>query len=391
MATITKRGDTWRIRCSLGYDSQGKQVIRSTTWKPDPGMTPKQAEKELNRFAVLFEEKCKSGRGDPHITFEKLAEKWFAEYAKSHLKAKTYHEYRGMTARTYQALGHIKADRLRPRHFREFFAQLAEPGMNQITGKALAPKNIWNYYSFCSSVMGWAVKSELIDRNPCTAAAPKKPASHIVCLDDEQARQFLEALEKEPLEDRVFFTLALLTGYRRGELLGLEWQDVDFDAGVITVRRTSQYTNDRGIYTDTPKTASSARSTKISPALVELLRSYKVAQATARLERGDLWSSEWADHPRLFTALDGTPLQPNLPGKRLHKILERAGLPQVTLHSLRHTNASLLITGGVDVRTVAARLGHSQTSTTLNIYAETIKNAEAAAAQVLDDILLKKA
>ena len=65
MATITKRGDTYRIRCSLGYDSQGKQVIRSTTWKPDPGMTPKQAEKELNRFAVLFEEKCKSGGGDP--------------------------------------------------------------------------------------------------------------------------------------------------------------------------------------------------------------------------------------------------------------------------------------------------------------------------------------
>ena len=101
MATITKRGDTYRIRCSLGYDSQGKQVIRSTTWKPAPGMTAKQAEKELNRFAVLFEEKCKSGGGDPHITFEKLAEKWFAEYAKSHLKAKTYHEYRGMTARTY--------------------------------------------------------------------------------------------------------------------------------------------------------------------------------------------------------------------------------------------------------------------------------------------------
>ena len=252
MATITKRGDTYRIRCSLGYDSQGKQVIRSTTWKPAPGMTAKQAEKELNRFAVLFEEKCKSGGGDPHITFEKLAEKWFSEYAKSHLKAKTYHEYRGMTARTYAALGHIKVDKLRPRHFREFFAQLSEPGMNQINGKALAPKTVWNYYSFCSSVLSWAVKSELIDRNPCTAAAPKKPASHIVCLDDEQARQFLEALEKEPLEDRVFFTLALLTGYRRGELLGLEWPDVDFEAGVMTVRRTSQYTNDRGIYTDTP-------------------------------------------------------------------------------------------------------------------------------------------
>lgn len=127
-------------------------------------------------------------------------------------------------------------------------------------------------------------------------------------MDDEQARRFLAALETEPLEDRVLFTLALLTGYRRGELLGLEWPDIDFDTGVITIRRTSQYTNDRGMYTDTPKTASSARSTKVSPSLVELLRRYKIEQATARLERGDLWVSEWTEHPRLFTNLNGTPM-----------------------------------------------------------------------------------
>lgn len=200
----------------------------------------------------------------------------------------------------------------------------------------------------------------------------------------------LQALESEPLEDKVLFTLALLTGYRRGELLGLEWPDIDFEHGVITVRRTSQYTNDKGMYTDTPKTASSARSTKISSALVDLLREYKIEQARTRLERGDLWAAEWDSQPRLFTNLNGTPMQPSTPEKRLGRILERAGLPHVSLHSLRHTNATLLITGGVDVRTVAARLGHSQTSTTMNIYAETIRNAEAAAAQVLDDILISK-
>lgn len=114
MATITKRGETYRIRCSLGYDSKGKQVIRSTTWKPKPGMTEKQIEKELNRFAVLFEEQCKHGGGDPHITFEKFAEQWLSEYADTHLKAKTVHEYRWMTRRTYQAIGHIRIDKLKP-------------------------------------------------------------------------------------------------------------------------------------------------------------------------------------------------------------------------------------------------------------------------------------
>lgn len=389
MASIAKRGNTYRIRCSLGYDSQGKQVIRSTTWTPEPGMTPKQIEKELNRAAVLFEEKCKSGGGDPNITFEKFAEKWFSEYAVSHLKTKTVHEYKGLSVRVYAAIGHIRMDKLKPRHFRELFSQLAAC-VSPVTGKPLSPRTVWNYYSFCSSVMGYAVRNELIDRNPCNVAAPKKPTSHIQYLDDVQARTLLDQLEKEPLEDQVMFTLALLTGYRRGELLGLEWQDIDFESGVITVRRTSQYLNDRGIYTDTPKTSSSARSTKISPSMVELLRRYKLEQATARMERGDLWVSEWIEHPRLFTNLDGTPMQPNTTGKRLKAILERAGLPPVSLHSLRHTNATLLIAGGVDVRTVAARLGHSQTSTTLNIYVESIRSAEAAAAQVLDDILTRK-
>lgn len=294
-----------------------------------------------------------------------------------------------MTARTYAAIGHIRLDKLKPRHFREFFAMLGEC-KSERTGKPLFPRSVWNHYSFCSSVMGYAVKSELIDRNPCTVAAPKKPAPNIQILDDVQARKLLEQLEKEPLADHVFFTLALFTGLRRGELLGLEWPDIDFDRGVITIRRTSQHISGKGTYTDTPKTASSARSAKISPDMVELLRRYKLEQSTIRLERGDLWVSDWVDHPRLFTAQNGKPLIPSVPNRHFKTILSRAGLPLVSLHSLRHTNATLLIAGGVDVRTVAARLGHSQTSTTLNIYAEAIKSAEAAAAQVLDDILTKK-
>ena len=194
---------------------------------------------------------------------------------------------------------------------------LAEPGMNQRTKGGLAPKTIWNYYSFCSSVMGWAVKSELIDRNPCTAAAPKKPASHIVCLDDEQARQFLAALEQEPLEDKTFFTLALLTGYRRGELLGLEWPDVDLEAGVITVRRTSQYTNDRGTYTDTPKDRQlRPYPQRFPPPWWNCCAPTRWPRPRPAGTRATLWASDWTDHPRLFhRALNGTPMQPNLPGK----------------------------------------------------------------------------
>lgn len=391
MASVTKRGDTYRIRCSCGYDSAGKQVVRSVTWRPEPGMTAKQEEKELNRQVVLFEEQCRTGIGGGNIRFQDFIERWFVEYGASHLKKKTLHTYRGMTRRVYEALGHIRLDHLRPQHFRQFFAQLAEPGQNEINGAPLSSKTIWNYYSFCSTVMTYAVKNEIISRNPCSIAAPKKTKSNIRCMDDAEARIFLAALEDEPIEDKLFFTLALFTGYRRGELLGLEWPDIDFDRGVITVRRTSQYATGLGTFTDTPKTAASARSTKISDGLLDLLRSYRLEQTARRMSYGDYWVRDWTEHPRLFTNQNGTPLHPNTPEKHLKKILERAGLPPVSLHSLRHTNATLLISGGVNVRTVSARLGHSQTSTTLNIYAEAIQSAEAAAAEVLDDLLTKKA
>lgn len=207
--------------------------------------------------ATLFEEKSKNLIGYGSINFSDFCDLWFRDYAETHLKRKTIYEYRGLCRRTYAAIGHIRLDKLKPQHFREFFRQLSEPGQNMKTGKPLAPKTIWNYYSFCSAVMAWAVKNEVIDRNPCTIAAPKKPPSKVECLDDVGARRLLEQLEQEPLQERAFFTLALLTGYRLGELLGLEWPDIDFESGVITVRRTSQYTPKNGTYTDTPKTISS--------------------------------------------------------------------------------------------------------------------------------------
>lgn len=391
MATITKRGDTYRIKVSCGYNAAGKQVTRSMTWKPKPGMTEKQVQKELERQAVLFEEKCKSGVGNGNIRFQAFIEQWFTEYAASHLKRKTYHEYQRMTKRVYAALGHVRLDKLRPQHFRAFYNQLAQPGQNERTGEPLASKTIWNYHAFLSSVMGYAVKNELIERNPCSLAAPKQEKRPVRCLDDVEARIFLDALEDETLEYKVLFTLALFTGYRRGELLGLEWQDIDFERGVITVRRTSQYVKELGTYTDTPKTASSARSTKISAHLCDLLREYRAEQAKRRIALRDYWRSEWDEHPRLFTNQDGAPMSPTAPENRIKKILQRAGLPPVSLHSLRHTNATLLITSGINVRTVSARLGHSQTSTTMNIYAEAIQSAEAAAAESLDERLLNRA
>lgn len=392
MATVEKRGNSYRITASAGYDGGGRQIRKTMTWKPAPGMTEKQIQKELDRQAVLFEEKVKTGQYmDGNVKFQDFAERWFEDYGKEHLRERTYLRYVELSERTYAAIGHIRIDRLQPHHLLDFYKQLAEPGQNKRTGGGLSPKTIKHYHTFISSVMERAVKWGMVQDNPARRIdAPKVDKVAIEHMDDKQAIRFMDIVQEEPIEYRLIFTLLLLTGMRRGELLGLEWPDIDFENGVIHIRRTSQYAAGRGIYTDTTKTEQSKRPISVPPELLDLLRQYRVWQSEKKLRLGDAWDAEWTIHPRLFTKADGRPMHPNTPYKELQKLLERNGMEPVSLHSLRHTNATLMIGGGADVRTVSGRLGHSQTSTTLNIYAEFLQSADKAASEGLADTLLRQ-
>lgn len=392
MATVEKRGDNYRITASAGYNADGKQIRKTLTWKPTPNMTEKQIAKELERQKALFDDKVKNGQYlNGNIKFKDFAELWFRDYGKEHLRERTYLRYVELSERTYAAIGHLRLDKIQPHHLLDFYKQLAEPGQNKRTGGGLSPKTIKHYHTFISSVLERAVKWQVIPDNPARRVdTPKADKKQIQYLNDQQALLFMDALENESLEYRVIFSILLLTGMRRGELLGLEWPDIDFDAGVIHIRRTSQYAPGAGIYTDTTKTEQSKRPLAAPAELFDMLRQYRAEQGERRLKLGDVWAKEWAEHPRLFTQWNGKPMHPNAPYQELQKLLQRNGLPKVSLHSLRHTNATLLIRQGTDVRTVSGRLGHSQTSTTLNIYAEFLQSADKSASESLANTLLRR-
>ena len=130
MPTIEKRGDTYKITVSCGYDLNGKQIRRRMTWKPEDGMTARQIKKELDRQAVLFEEKCRNGQVlDGNMKFAEFAEKWFTEYAEKQLRPTTVAGYRWALKRTLPAIGHIRLDKLRPHHLMAFYDNLAESGI----------------------------------------------------------------------------------------------------------------------------------------------------------------------------------------------------------------------------------------------------------------------
>lgn len=384
MATFRKRGNSYQIRVSCGYDTSGNQVIQTMSWKPTDNMSKKQIEKELRKQAVLFEDKCMSGQTTSNIKFQSFAEQWFDEYAMCFLRNTTYDRMRQLTARVYPAIGHLRLDKITSRHIQQFVNDLSLNGKNQRTGKPLSRKTVVHHFSFISDVFSYAVKMGVLTDNPCKrVTVPKgiKKEKDIYTL--EEIAQLFQLLKDAPLKYRTFFTLAIYSGFRRGEMLGLEWKDIDWDNCVISVRRTSNYTASKGIYTDTTKTKKSQRSLKFPQYVMNMLRAYKAEQDKEREKLG----TKWQDCDRLFVKWDGSPMNNNTPYFWLKDFCKKNDFRFCDVHSLRHFYASALIAKGVDVATVSGALGHSTITTTMSVYCHELNQAQAKAYTAIASVL----
>ena len=381
MATIRKRGDTYQIRVSTGYDKNGKHKEQAMTWKPEPNMTERQIAKELNRQAVMFEEACNRGFKTSAIKFQELAEEWFENYAKLNLRSTTYERMLQLTHRIYPAIGHLRIDKITARQLQGFVNSLAKEGANEKTGKPLAPKTIRHNLSFISDVFSYAVKMGLVSDNPCSKVTiPNGEVKEKQIYTQEEMALLLTRINSEPTKYRAFFFLIAYSGFRRSEMLGLEWKDIDFEHCIISVNRTSNYTAERGTYTDTTKTKRSKRVLKISPYIMDILRELKAEQDNEALRLGD----KWVDTDRLFVKWDGKPMNNQTPYGWLKELCEKNELPFYGIHSFRHFAASALISAGLDVTTVSGALGHSNSGTTLNVYSHMFQTAQARVAEAMD-------
>lgn len=403
---VSKKGVvSYCIRVSLGYIG-GQQVIKSMTWKPDEGMKSKAVEKELNRIAVLFEEKAKQDYeaqlqreseqqeqdnneieyAKKHTTFQELAKEWIVlQEASKELKNSSLLRMKSCQERTYIAIGNVLVSKLSYRKIQSFISSLAKDGVNKKTGKGLSEKTQKHYLTFISDVMLYAKKCGIIDDNPCkdiTFTKSVKKEKEVYSL--EEAKVLLALVdEKAPTEYKLFFNLLAYSGMRRGEALGLEYKDIDFESSVLSIRRTSNYHQGYGVYTDTPKTKSSYRSLYIQPKVLTLIKLLQAEQKQQAIACGD----QWVDSDRLFITWNGKPLHPSAPYKWLNRFCEREKVSFKGLHSFRHFVASQALASGVDVKSVSTMLGHSQTSTTLNIYAHSIQQANEKALNSVANLL----
>ena len=265
MANITERqtksGVAYRIRVSAGYDDNYTQIMKSMTYKPKPGMSQRQIKAEVNRQAVLFEEKVRQEQAEKkkrielgleddfslsakRVKFKPLAEEWIELMETTHeMKPATIIRIKTMRERTYKAIGEVYVDVLNYRHIQKFITSLAQDGVNQHTGGGLSQKTQKHYVTFISDVLSYARTCGFITDNPCVNVKTVKTGDkekEIYTM--EELKTLLNLInEKADLQHRVMFNLLAYCGMRRGELLGLEFKDIDFENNTLEIVRTSNY------------------------------------------------------------------------------------------------------------------------------------------------------
>ena len=396
MANIQERRNkvgkliSYSIRVHRGRGADGKQLKPWTaTFKVLPTWTEKSARKKAEAFAATFEKDCRDGvASDSRQKFGPYCDYVLSMKEQRGAKHSTIVRYRELTERIYPAIGHIKLKDIRADHLNTLYSDLAKPGQNKRTGGGLSAKTVLEHHRLISTVLDQAEKEGLIPFNVASKTTlPKVSKKEVNYFQPEQVAAIRDALDMEPPKWRMFTHLLLITGARRGEVLGLKWSAVDFAGNRVHICNNILYSPDVGIYEDTPKTVTSDRWVALPSETMQFLRQYQIWQNTERLRLGEYYQNQ----DFLFAQDNGNPMHPDSVTDWLSKFSKRHDLPHINPHAFRHTMASMLYFNGVDSVSISKRLGHARVSTTANIYAHVMEAADQKNADILADVFLKKA
>ncbi len=300
------------------------------------------------------------------------------EWLKVHkqvVRPRTYERYEAIIRlHIIPTLGKLSLQKLTGQHLQRLYTQKLDSGLSPTTVSAI--------HNMLHTALDNAIKLGILARNVCeTVSPPRKFHKEIHPLAPEQVRQLLEAAKGHPQE--ALFILALASGMRRGELLGLKWQDINLDRGVLQVRRAlTRMPTGLGYKETEPKTKKSRRSIVLTSFAVEALKKHRDRQLAMKLVAGDAWE----DHDYVFCSPVGKHLSPGHDVLvQLKKLLQKAGLPDIRFHDLRHSTATLLLSKGVHPKIVQEILGHSEISMTMDTYSHVLPTMQKDAMKGLDD------
>ena len=368
--SIRKRKDgRWEGRYVVGHDPiTGKMISRNVL-----GKTQAQVKEKL-RTAIENSKRLDYTQTGKY-TVGQWMDEWFEAYAKVKVRPSSHQTYKGYIENHIKPnIGDIPIEKLTSLQLQKFYRQLLTEGRvprieSEKQPKGLSAKTVRNINQVISSAMDMAVRHKLILSNPTEGCElPKVEHREMKTLPAEQLGAFLREAKESGVYELYYMDLA--TGLRRGELLGLKWEDIDLQNGIIHVRR--QVARVDGEVKEMPlKTKNSYRNISISQDAVAMLTEMEAHR-----------SSDY-----VFPSSTGGPISPDSVNNMLHRVLKRAGLPSIRFHDLRHTFATLALQNGVDIKTVSGMLGHFSAGFTLDTYAHVTTSAQKEAARTMGNIL----
>lgn len=368
---IIKRGDnSWTVRIFLGRDANGKrnyfnQTVRGTKKDAQKFLTAKLREKDLG---VLIEPAA--------MPLREYLTRWLDEVAKPRLRARTHEQYTWLVKGYIEkALGTRRLSDVQPYDVQKFYSDLQKQG--------LSGRTVRYTHNVLSSALKQAVRWKMISSNPCDHCdLPRHEKKEMKYLSSEQTSRFLSTAKQSKWF--VLFLLAIETGMRPEEYFGLQWKDIDFDQGVLVVRRALVFVKGGGFIFTQPKTSRSSRNIPLSIRIISELKDYKRGQLQKRLILGSCYEN----YDLVFASGLGTPLSnKNIINRHFRPLLKKADLPQIRLYDLRHTTATLLLSANENPKIVSERLGHASIALTLDTYSHVLPSMQKSATAKMEKMM----
>jgi len=309
-----------------------------------------------------------------HVTLARFVGTWLDGKELSR-RPKTVQQYRQIARQhILPVLGRMRLQDIQPAHIKQLYALKQKEGRGARTIQLI--------HAVLHNALKQAVREGLLGRNPASAVErPKVEQSEMRIFNEEQIQQFLIAASGSSFE--AVYYLALATGMREGELLGLKWSDIDWNKGVLFVQRQLQQISGQGYVFSPPKTRSGRRKIKVGSVTLKQLEAHQERQTLEKAVAGE----RWQEHDLVFPTTLGTPLDHKRVRNEFKSILKQAGLPAIRFHDLRHTSLNALLDMGLPVNTVQGRAGHAKPSTTVNIYGHATARLQTEAAEKIEELI----
>src|SRR5215204_2129704 len=308
------------------------------------------------------------------LTVKAYLEKWLSSSVKPSTRPKTFNTYESLCRTAIvPRIGGNNLAKLTALDLQSLYTDLGESG--------LSPRSVHHVHRVLHRAFVQAIRWKLLPRNPCDGAtSPKVPRAELTIWSPSDADRFLLTTREHRMHP--LYVLAWTTGMRQGELLGLKWSDVEFNAGTLAVRRALQWQRGVGLVFTEPKTARSRRKIHLSQTALTALQAHKDRQVFDRR----IVAEAWIDNNLVFCNAVGEPLNPTNETKQFQRAVARAGLPSMRFHDMRHTAATILLARGVHVKLVSEMLGHSTITLTLDTYSHVIPAMHSDVAAAMDAV-----